>query len=257
MEERRLLCVDIGNTNTILAVFEGDDLKDSWRIRTDPQATADELSLTFRTLLDGDGAGLDGIALSSTVPQQGAEVAKMAQRYYPHAHFVAIAPGVRTGVRLSIDNPKEAGPDRIANTHAAYHLYGGPCITVDFGTSTNIDVISEQGDFLGGAFAPGIEISIDALASRAANLLKIPLVKPRSVIGKNTVECLQSGMVYGTAAQVDGLVRRITEELGTTPTAVVATGGLAPVVIEQCETVTHYEPNLTLHGLRMIWDRNV
>ena len=131
----------------------------------------------------------------------------MVQRYYPHAHLVQIAPGIKTGVRLSIDNPREAGPDRIANTHAAFHLYGGPCITVDFGTSTNIDVISEHGDFLGGAFAPGIEISIDALASRAANLLKIPLVKPRSVIGKNTVECLQSGMVYGTAAQVDGLVR--------------------------------------------------
>jgi type III pantothenate kinase len=252
-----LLCVDIGNTNTVLAVFEGESLKHSWRIRTDPHATADELGLTFRALLDGDGVDLSGIALSSTVPQQGAEVAKMAQRYYPHAHLVQIAPGVKTGVRLSIDNPREAGPDRIANTHAAFHLYGGPCITVDFGTSTNIDVISEHGDFLGGAVAPGIEISIDALASRAANLLKIPLVKPRSVIGKNTVECLQSGMVYGTAAQVDGLVRRITAELGTDPTAVVATGGLAPVVIEECETITHYEPNLTLHGLRMIWDRNV
>jgi type III pantothenate kinase len=252
-----LLCVDIGNTNTVLAVFEGEHLKHSWRIRTDPHATADELGLTFRALLDGDGVDLSGIALSSTVPQQGAEVAKMAQRYFPHAHLVQIAPGIKTGVRLSIDNPREAGPDRIANTHAAFHLYGGPCITVDFGTSTNIDVISEHGDFLGGAFAPGIEISIDALASRAANLLKIPLIKPRSVIGKNTVECLQSGMVYGTAAQVDGLVRRITAELGQDPTAVVATGGLAPVVIEQCETITHYEPNLTLHGLRMIWDRNV
>lgn len=251
-----LLCVDIGNTNTVLAVFEGEALKHSWRIRTDPHATADELGLTFRALLDGDGVDLSGIALSSTVPQQGAEVAKMVQRYYPHAHLVQIAPGVKTGVRLSIDNPREAGPDRIANTVAAFTLYGGPCITVDFGTSTNIDVISEHGDFLGGAFAPGIEISIDALASRAANLLKIPLVKPRSVIGKNTVECLQSGMVYGTAAQVDGLVRRITAELGAEPTAVVATGGLAPVVIEQCETVTHYEPDLTLHGLRMIWDRN-
>ncbi|GAA1661500.1 type III pantothenate kinase [Glycomyces endophyticus] len=251
-----LLCVDIGNTNTVLAVFEGETLKHSWRIRTDPHATADELGLTFRALLSGDGVDLSGIALSSTVPQQGAEVAKMAQRYYPHAVLVQIAPGVKTGVRLSIDNPREAGPDRIANTYAAFHLYGGPCITVDFGTSTNIDVISATGDFLGGAFAPGIEISIDALASRAANLLKIPLVKPRSVIGKNTVECLQSGMVYGTAAQVDGLVRRITAELGTDPTAVVATGGLAPVVIEQCETITHYEPNLTLHGLRMIWDRN-
>jgi type III pantothenate kinase len=251
-----LLCVDIGNTNTVLAVFDGEALKHSWRIRTDPHATADELGMTFRALLDGDGVDLSGIALSSTVPQQGAEVAKMAQRYYPHAVLVQIAPGVKTGVRLSIDNPREAGPDRIANTYAAFHLYGGPCITVDFGTSTNIDVISETGDFLGGAFAPGIEISIDALASRAANLLKIPLVKPRSVIGKNTVECLQSGMVYGTAAQVDGLVRRITAELGADPTAVVATGGLAPVVIEECETITHYEPNLTLHGLRMIWDRN-
>ncbi|WP_199034100.1 type III pantothenate kinase [Glycomyces salinus] len=252
-----LLCVDIGNTNTVLAVFEDDKLVHSWRIRTDPHATADELGLTFRALLDGDGVDLTGIALSSTVPQQGAEVAKMAKRYYPDAKLVTMGPGVKSGVRLLIDNPREAGPDRIANTHAAFHLFGGPCITVDFGTSTNIDVISEHGDFLGGAFAPGIEISIDALASRAANLLKIPLVKPRSVIGKNTVECLQSGMVYGTAAQVDGLVRRITAELGAEPTAVVATGGLASVVAEQCETITNFEPNLTLHGLRMIWHRNV
>ena len=249
-----LLCVDIGNTNTVLAVFEGEKLIRSWRVRTDPHATADELGLTFRALLDG--IDLSGIALSSTVPQQGAEVARMAQRYYPEARLVTMGPGVKSGVRLLIDNPREAGPDRIANTHAAFRLYGGPCITVDFGTSTNIDVISEHGDFLGGAFAPGIEISIDALASRAANLLKIPLVKPRSVIGKNTVECLQAGMIYGTAAQVDGLVRRIAAELDTPPTAVVATGGLASVVAEQCETITDYEPNLTLHGLRMIWHRN-
>jgi type III pantothenate kinase len=250
------LCVDIGNTNTVFCTFEGDKMMHSWRINTETRATADELGFKFRALLDGDGVDITGIALSSTVPQQGQEFQAMARRYYPHATMVVIAPGVRTGVRLSIDNPKEAGPDRIANTHAAYHLYGGPCITVDFGTSTNIDVISEHGDFLGGAFAPGIEISIDALASRAANLLKIELAQPRGAIGKNTVECLQSGMLYGTAGQVDGLVRRIITELGTPPSAVVATGGLAPVVIEHCETVTHYEPNLTLHGLRMIWHRN-
>ncbi|WP_025273099.1 type III pantothenate kinase [Haloglycomyces albus] len=251
-----LLCVDIGNTNTVLATFEGEKLVHSWRLKNDSKDTADELGIKFRALLDQDGINIYGIALSSTVPQAAWEIARMAERFYPHAKLISVAPGVKTGVRLSIDNPKEAGPDRIANTHAAYHMFGGPCITVDFGTSTNIDVISEHGDFLGGAFAPGMEVSIDALAARAARLLKVELTKPRKAIGKNTVECLQSGMIFGTASQVDGMVNRIVAELGAEPTAVVATGGLAPAVITETTTVTHHEPNLTLHGLRMIWERN-
>jgi type III pantothenate kinase len=163
---------------------------------------------------------------------------------------------VRTGVQLAIDNPKEVGTDRVANTLAAFTLFGGPSIVVDFGTSTNFDVVSARGEFLGGVLAPGIEISVDALAARAAQLRKVELVKPPRVIGKNTVECLQSGVVYGFAGQVDGIVRGVSAELGGTVKAVVATGGLAPIVIGECATVTHHEPMLTLIGLRLIFDRN-
>ncbi|GAA4912481.1 type III pantothenate kinase [Stackebrandtia albiflava] len=250
-----LLCVDIGNTNTVLATFDGDTLVHSWRIKTDSRATADELVLTFRGLLAGDNVQVTGICVSSTVPQALRELRTMLSRYYADVHTVLVAPGVRTGVKLAIDNPREVGADRIVNTHAAFQLYGGPSIIVDFGTSTNIDAISADCEFLGGAFAPGIEISIDALASRAAQLQKVEPVKPRSVIGKNTVECLQSGIIYGFAGQIDGLVRRFIAELGEVA-AVIATGGLAPVIIGECETITHHEPMLTLIGLRMVFERN-
>ena len=166
-----------------------------------------------------------------------------------------VEPGVKTGVQLAIDNPKEVGADRVVNTLAAYTLYGGPSIVVDFGTTTNFDVISARGEFLGGAFAPGIEISFDALAARAAQLRKVEPAKPRSVIGKNTVECLQSGMYFGFAGQVDRIVERMIEELGAVR-AVIATGGLAPVVIDECRTITHHEPMITLIGLRMVYERN-
>ena len=160
---------------------------------------------------------------------------------------------MRTGVPVATDNPKEVGADRIVNTLAAHALFGGPCVVVDFGTSTNLDVVSARGEFLGGALAPGIEISVDALAARAAQLSKVEIVRPRSVIGKNTVEALQSGILYGFAGQVDGLVRRIESELGPLR-AVVATGGLAPLVVAESETITHHEPHLTLIGLRMVFD---
>lgn len=252
-----LLCVDIGNTNTVLATFADDHtVVHSWRIKTDSRATADELALTFTGLLAGDNVEVTGICVSSTVPQALRELRTMLSRYYAEVPTVMVAPGVRTGVKLAIDNPREVGADRIVNTHAAYQLYGGPSIIVDFGTSTNIDVISERGEFLGGAFAPGIEISIDALASRAAQLQKVEPVKPRSVIGKNTVECLQSGIIYGFAGQIDGLVTRIKEQLDAPVAQVIATGGLAPVIIDECSTITRYEPMLTLIGLRMIFDRN-
>jgi type III pantothenate kinase len=162
---------------------------------------------------------------------------------------------VRTGVPLHYDNPKEVGADRIMNALAAHHLYGGPAVVVDFGTSTNFDVVSEKGEFLGGALAPGIEISIDALAARGARLFKVEVQRPRSVIGKSTVEALQSGLLYGFTGQVDGVVRRIIAELGG-DAAVVATGGLASLVIEESETIEHYEPDLTLIGLRIVFDRN-
>jgi type III pantothenate kinase len=252
-----LLAIDIGNTNTVLGVFEGDALRQSWRVKTDSRNTADELALTFRGLLEG--VEVTGIAACSTVPAVLRELRTMLSAYYKDVPTVLVEPGVRTGVGVLIDNPKEAGTDRICNTAAAHHLVDGPCIVVDFGTSTNFDCISARGDFLGGALAPGIEISLDALAARAAQLRKVELVAPRSPIGKNTVESLQSGILYGFAGQVDGMVRRLSGELvpdDPESVQVIATGGLATLVIDHSETVTRYEPDLTLLGLRLIFERN-
>jgi type III pantothenate kinase len=252
-----LLTIDIGNTNMVLGVHDGSSLVRSWRIKSDARDTADELALIFQGLLAGHE--VTGIAACSTVPAVLRELRAMLADYYPDQPTVLVEPGVRTGVSVLTDNPKEVGADRICNTAAAHHLADGPAIVVDFGTSTNFDVISARGEFLGGALAPGIEISMDALASRAAQLRTVELVTPRSPIGKNTVESLQSGILYGFAAQVDGLVRRLAAALhpqDPTAVAVIATGGLAGLVIEHCETVTRHEPDLTLLGLRLIFERN-
>ncbi len=250
-----LLAIDVGNTNTVLGLFDGETLTRSWRINTDARTTADEIELTFRGLLR-DAPEVTGIALCSTVPAVLREMRTMLDRYYLDVPKVIVEPGIKTGVPILTDNPKEVGADRIVNSLAAFTLYGGPSIVVDFGTSTNLDVVSEKGEFIGGALAPGIEISIDALASRAAQLRKVELVTPRNVIGKNTVEALQSGAVFGFAGQVDGLVDRITDELGQDVKAVIATGGLAGVVVPESDTITHHEPDLTLIGLRLIFERN-
>jgi len=252
-----LLCIDIGNTNTVLATFEGAEIVHSWRVKTDARTTADELGLMFRGLLASDNVDITGVAACSTVPMALRALRTMLTRYYGALPTVILEAGVKTGVQLAIDNPKEVGSDRVANTLAAYTLFGGPSIVVDFGTSTNFDVVSARGEYLGGPLAPGIEISVDALASRAAQLRTVELVRPPRVIGKNTVECLQSGVVFGFAGQVDGLVQRITAELGRPVAAVVATGGLAPVVLDECTTVTHHEPMLTLKGLRLVFERNL
>lgn len=249
-----LLTIDVGNTNTVIGCFEAEQLVDSWRIKTDARATADEIALLLRGLL-ADYEKPDGIASCSTVPAVLHELRAVFDRYYADVPAVIVEPGVKTGVPILYDNPREVGADRIVNALAAFHLFGGPAIVVDFGTSTNFDVVSERGEFLGGALAPGIEISVDALAARAARLLKVELVRPRSVIGKSTVEALQSGIIYGFAGQIDGLVRRITAELEAEP-VVVATGGLATLVIDEAETITEHEPDLTLIGLRLVFERN-
>ena len=249
-----LLAIDVGNTNTVLGMFEGERLTASWRIKSDAQTTADEMALTYRGLLASEG-DVTGIALCSTVPAVLREMRLMLDRYFRDIHTVIVEPGTKTGVPVLTDNPKEVGADRIVNTIAAHHQFGGPCIVVDFGTSTNLDVVSAKGEFLGGALAPGIEISLDALAARAAQLRKVELVRPRSAIGKNTVEALQSGALYGFAGQVDGLVDRITAELGEV-TAVVATGGLAPIVVPESRRITHHDPELTLTGLRLVYQKN-
>ena len=252
-----LLTIDVGNTNTVLGTFLGEDLVHSWRVKTDPRSTADELWLQMRALVEG--IDISGLSICSTVPATLREIRTMISTYFSDTPTTIVEPGIKTGVPLLVDNPKEIGADRIVNTLAAHTLFGGPAIVVDFGTSTNLDVVSPKGEFLGGSLAPGIEISVDALAQRAAQLRKVELIKPRSVIGKNTVEALQSGTIYGFAGQVDGLVTRISEELEAQykeqPT-VIATGGLAPLIFGVADTLDEHEPDLTLIGLRLIHERN-
>jgi len=252
-----LLTVDVGNTNTVLGIFDKDRLIKSWRVKTDPRTTADELWLQYSALMEG--YPLTALSICSTVPATLREIRTMIDSYFSELKTTIVEPGTKTGVQLLVDNPKEIGADRIVNTLAAHTLYGGPAIVVDFGTSTNLDVVSPKGEFLGGALAPGIEISVDALSARAAQLRKVELVRPKNVIGKNTVEALQSGTIFGFAGQVDGLVDRITAELAKdydeAPT-VIATGGLAPLIIGVSETIDEHEPDLTLIGLRLIHEKN-
>lgn len=258
-----LLCVDVGNTQIALGLYpdtDPDEVRPSlvrdWRMRTDPRMTGDELEVAFGALLGRRSADVTGIAALSTVPSLLRELRMLINRRGDPA--VVVGPGVRTGVPLMVDNPREVGADRVMNTLAAHRMFGTACVVVDFGTSTNIDVVSAKGEFLGGALAPGIEISMDALASRAAALRTVEFVAPRSVIGKNTVECLQSGVLYGFAGQVDGLVRRILAELGPKagPVTVLGTGGLAPLMTGVSDTITEYVPDLTLVGLRLTYLRN-
>ena len=253
-----LLTIDVGNTNTVLGLFDGEDLIKSWRVKTDPRSTADEMSLQINALVQG--YTISGLSICSTVPATLRELRTMIATYFSDLPTTIVEPGTKTGVPLLVDNPKEIGADRIVNTLAAHTLFGGPAIVVDFGTSTNLDVVSPKGEFLGGALAPGIEISVDALAARAAQLRKVELIRPKNAIGKNTVEALQSGTIFGFAGQVDRLVEKITAELALSydqaPT-VIATGGLAPLVVDVSESIDEYEPDLTLIGLRLIHEKNI
>jgi type III pantothenate kinase len=249
-----LLAIDVGNTNTVIGLYDNENLIQHWRTKTDSNSTADELILTFNGLLK-DQPKVTGISLCSTVPAVLREMRWMLEKYFISTKIVIIEPGTKTGVPIITDNPKEVGADRIANSLAVFERHGGPSVVVDFGTSTNFDVVSEKGEFLGGALAPGIEISLEALANKAAQLRKVEFVKPKSVIGKNTVEALQSGALYGFAGQVDGIINRIIDEIGPLK-AVVATGGLASLVVEESSTITDHEPDLTLEGLRLIFEKN-
>jgi type III pantothenate kinase len=258
-----LLTIDVGNTNTVLGVFDGERVVEHWRINTDPDRTADEIAVVLRGLLAQSSLAKDpditGIALCSTVPSVLHEMREMCRRYYPALPALIVEPGVRTGVSVRMDNPKEVGSDRIMNAVAAVHLYGGPAIVVDFGTSTNFDAVSAKGEFVGGALAPGIEISVDALSRRAAQLLKVELARPQRVIGKNTVEALQSGIIFGFAGQVEGIAKRMIRELAPgdpDSVTVIATGGLAPLVIDEVSVIDEHEPWLTLIGLRLVFERN-
>jgi type III pantothenate kinase len=252
-----LLAIDVGNTHTTAAVYQGEELLHDWRISTVRSATTDELAAQHEGILNlrgGSVTALDGMVVASVVPSLTAGYRHLAELYLDRPALV-IGPGVRTGMPIDIDNPHELGADRIANAVAAHHRHGGPCVVVDFGTATNFDVVSAEGSYIGGAIAPGVEVSAAALTDRAARLVKVDLVAPARVIGRSTVECLQSGIVFGTVAMVDGMVARIREEVGA-PATVVATGGLAGLICQFSAQIDEHEPLLTLEGLRLVHELN-
>ena len=253
-----LLAVDVGNTQTVVGLFERTELQQHWRLATLPERTADEHALIFQGLLMQVGLSFDrnvtGVVISSVVPRVTEALRDMTERYF-HFDPVVVGPGVRTGMPIVTDTPKQVGADRIVNAIAAHARHGGPCIVIDFGTATTFDAVSAKGEYLGGAIAPGVQVSTNALVSAGAQLYNIEFVEPRSVIGKTTVEAIQSGVLYGFAGQVDGIVDRMRLELGANaPT--VATGGLAPVIMPLTKAIDHHEPWLTLEGLLLIYERN-
>ena len=255
-----LLVVDVGNTQTHFGVFRDEDgaLAEHWRFATVRESTRDELGAALSNLLALRGlqfADVGSSIVSSTVPQLSQEWSAMAERYLGQQMLV-VGPAIRTGMPIRYDNPHEVGADRLANAVAAYDRVGDSCVVVDFGTAITYDVISAAGEYLGGIITPGAEISIDALYDRAAKLPKVELAEPRGLIGKSTVDAIRSGVVFGFAAQVDGIVRRLRTELGV-GTTVIATGGLAPVLVPFVrETIDEVDDLLTLIGLRLIWERN-
>lgn len=255
-----LLAVDIGNTQTHIGVFKDEDLAHEWRAATEPSRTADELALMFGEFLSladlSFSRQITGVCISSVVPKATQELRQMAQRYFGFPPVV-VEPGTKTGISIVYDNPREVGADRIANAVAAHHLFPElDCVMVDFGTAITVDAVTHKGEYLGGAIAPGIETAASALFSSAAQILRVEVTVPPHAIGKSTRQSVQSGLVFGTAALVDGLVERISGELDG-DVEVVATGGLASVVTRYCRLVKRVEPLLTLLGLRLIFERNV
>jgi type III pantothenate kinase len=252
-----LLVVDVGNTQTHIGTFEGATLVAHWRFATVRDSTVDELGAALGTLLGLRGMALgqvDASIVSSTVPQLRPEWTAMAQRYLGH-EMPVVGPGLRTGMPIRFDNPREIGPDRLVNAVAGYERMGGPCVIVDFGTAVTHDIVSRDGEYLGGVIFPGVEISLEALSERAAALFKIDLTPPRGLIGKSTVDAIRAGVLYGFAAMVDGIVARLREELGS-DTHTLATGGLVDMIVPYCRSIEAVDHLLTLTGLRLIWERN-
>lgn len=254
-----LLAVDVGNAHTVLGLVAGGEVSADWRISTDLHRTADEWAVLLRGLLGRRLEQIDGIAMCSSVPAVTQSGRDMLARHFGSVPHLVVEPGVRTGIPVLMDNPREVGTDRIVNSLAAATLYGGPAIVVDFGgTATTFDVVNASGQYVGGLISPGIEISLEALGRRGAQLRQVELVRPRSVIAKNTVEALQAGMLFGTAAQVEGIVERMIDELGAEvdDVSVIATGYLARLVIDECDCFTDVDPWLTLKGLELVFSRN-
>jgi type III pantothenate kinase len=238
-------------------MFRGDDLVEHWRFATARHATADELATVLASLLDLRQLGLgdvDAAIVSSVVPPLAQEYERLIERYFAGAGAL-VGPWLKTGMPIRIDRPQELGADRLVNAVAAYERVGGACISVDFGTAINYDVVSADGEYLGGVISPGIEISLEALTARAARLPRVEIEAPRHAIGKGTLEAIQSGVVYGYAGQVDALVGRLREELGEEATA-IATGGFAHAIVPFCEQVDEVDDLLTLRGLKLVWERN-
>lgn len=254
---KMLLAIDVGNSNIVIGVYHEEKLLVHWRISTDRQKTADEYGMLLKNLCEFDNIRIEdftAVAISSVVPPLAPMLEEMSKRYFKVEPLV-IGPGIKTGMPIKFDNPREVGADRIVNAVAAFQFYGGPVIVVDFGTATTFDVINAQGEYIGGAIAPGIGISTEALFQRAAKLPRIELIKPRTVIAKNTVNGMQAGVIYGFVGQVDGIVGRMKQELGTNA-FVVATGGLAELIAEDAVSIDKVDQLLTLEGLKIIYARN-
>jgi type III pantothenate kinase len=252
-----LLAIDIGNTNVTLGVFDKEELRATWAIATDIKKTADEYAVFLMNLLPRDGLDIkdvDQISIACVVPPLLATMEDMCNRYFKTPPLV-VGPGVKTGVRICTDNPREVGADRIVNVAAAHRIYGGPAIIIDFGTATTFDVLSKNGDYLGGAIAPGIVISAEALFTRASKLPRIELIPPEKAIGKNSVEAMQAGIMFGYAGLIENLVGRIRKEMGG-KAKVIATGGLSAVIASETQVIEIVDKNLTLVGLRLIHEMN-
>lgn len=250
----RLLLIDVGNTQTVVGVDGGEEAR-TWRISTRSSRTADEYALLLRSLLGEGLDGFDGTAVSSVVPPATVAL-RSAVVALTGRHPVVVGPGTRTGMPLRVDNPREVGADRIVNALGAVDRYGAPVVTVDFGTATTVDLIGPDGEYRGGAIAPGITVAADALVAATAALRRVDVMAPSHAVGKSTVEAIQSGLVFGYAGLVDGLIGRMLTELGEGPAPVVATGGLAETVVEHCRHPIELDPDLTLRGLRVAWERN-
>jgi len=253
-----ILVIDVGNTNIVLGIYEGKKLLNFWRVKTDADKTSDEYGMIINQLFELNGykfSDIDEVVICSVVPTIMYTMEHMTRKYFNKEPLV-VGPGIKTGMNIKYDNPKEVGADRIVDAIAAYELYGGPLIIVDFGTATTYSVVSRSGEYLGGAICPGVRISMDALFQRTAKLPRVELIKPSTVICKNTVNSMQAGIIYGQVGQVDYLVERMKSELGEPDTKVIATGGLSKLIASESKTVDTINGLLTLEGLRIIYERN-